>query len=196
MTLIEITGMRRRILYEASLLFTRCGYSAISMREIAEACGITKAALYYHFKDKEGLILAILSENLDEMGRIIRIARESDPSARRRLTAFIRAVFALPVEQRSGIRLASQEMSNLSPQARASFGQTYQAVFIGPLAEILAEGMQAGELRQADPHQLVWLLLGLMYPFFYPNPERQTGLEAVIDLMITVFFDGITRNER
>ena len=195
MALIETVGMRQRILHEASLLFTRSGYSAISMREISKACGITKAALYYHFIDKEDLIVAILTENLAEIGRLIRVCRETENSARGRLTAFMRAVFAEPVEQRAAIRLASQEMPNLSPQARVDFGQLYQNDFLGPLAEMLAEGMRAGELRLADPHQLVWVLLGMMYPFFYPNPERQSGLDEVIDLMIVVFFDGISHRD-
>jgi len=56
-------------------------------------------------------------------------------------------------------------MPNLSPQARTGFKQLYQDEFIGALAEILAEGMQGGELRPASSHQLVWVLLGMMYPF-------------------------------
>jgi len=41
--------------------FHHSGYSAISIREIAQSCGITKAGLYYHFKDKEALIIAIMT---------------------------------------------------------------------------------------------------------------------------------------
>ena len=196
MALIETIGMRQRILHEAARLFTRSGFSAISMREISEACGITKAALYYHFKDKEDLIVAILSENLTEIGLLIDTCQTTESSARGRLSLFMRSVFALPVEDRAAIRLASQEMANLSPEARSGFGRLYQEKFLAPLAGILAEGMRAGELRLADPHQVVWVLLGIMYPFFYPNRERQMDLDAAIDLMITVFFDGMTRNDR
>lgn len=195
MALIETIGMRQRILQEAARLFMRSGFSAISMREISEACGITKAALYYHFKDKEDLIVAILNENLASIGRLIDISLVAESSARGRLSLFMRSVFAQPVEERAAIRLASQEMANLSPAARTGFGRLYQETFLGPLAGILAEGMRSGELRLADPHQAVWVLLGMMYPFFYPNPERQTDLDAAIDLMITIFFDGMTHND-
>jgi AcrR family transcriptional regulator len=195
MVLIETLGMRQRILQEAARLFTRSGYSAISMREISQACGITKAALYYHFKDKEALIVAIMSDNLTEIGRLISSCRASQSDARGRLTAFMRAVFAQPVEQRAAIRLASQEMSNLSPEARTGFGKLYQDTFIGPLAEILSEGMRSGELRLGDPHQAVWVLLGMMYPFFYPNQVRQADLNSAVDLMVAVFFDGIINHD-
>jgi AcrR family transcriptional regulator len=188
--------MRRRILQEATRLFTHSGYNAVSMREIAEACGgITKAALYYHFKDKEDLMVAILSEYLAGMGQLIAACRVSAPHARGRLTTFMRTIFSQPVEQRAIIRLGSQELSNLSTQARADFGRLYQQEFIGPLSEIMAEGMRSGELRMADSHQATWLLLGMMYPFFYPGQERILELETVINLMITVFFDGMAQHD-
>ena len=201
MTQIEMTGvtsvlpagMRERIMQEATLLFTRSGYNAVSMREIAAACSITKAGLYYYFKNKEALIIAIMTDYLGEIGRLIDDCRAASSNAHGRLTAFIRAVFAQPAEKRAIIRLASQEMSNLSSQARSSFNQLYQDEFIAPLGEILTEGMQSGELRPANSHQLVWVLLGMMYPFFYPGQERQ-GLEEVLDLIISIFFDGIARH--
>ncbi len=202
MTQIEMTGvtsvlpagMRERIMQEATLLFTRSGYNAVSMREIAAACRITKAGLYYYFENKEALIIAIMTDYLGEIGRLIGFCRAASSNAHGRLTAFIRAVFAQPAEKRAIIRLASQEMSNLSSQARASFNQLYQDEFIAPLGEILTEGMQSGELRPANSHQLVWVLLGMMYPFFYPGQERQ-GLEEVLDLIISIFFDGIARHD-
>lgn len=189
------SGMRQRILQEATLLFTRSGYNAISMREIAQACGITKAGLYYHFKDKEALIIAIMTDYLGEIGRLIRNCRATSPSARGRLAAFIRAVFAQPVEKRAIIRLANQEMPNLSAQARSGFKLLYQDEFIGALAEILADGMQGGELRPASSHQLVWVLLGMMYPFFYPGQERPLHLDEGLELIISTFFDGIARHD-
>jgi AcrR family transcriptional regulator len=194
MTQIESPGMRERILQEATLLFSRCGYNAISMREIAAACGITKAGLYYHFKDKEALILAILTDYLSQIGQLIGECRTASPNTRGRLTAFIRGVFAQPAEKRAIIRLASQEMSNLSPQARTGFNQRYQEEFIGPLGEILTSGMQGGELRPANSTQLVWVLLGMMYPFFYPGQERFDQLEEGLNLIISTFFDGIARH--
>ena len=47
-------GMSKRILQEATLLFTRSGYNAISMREIATACGITKAGIILSFQGQRG----------------------------------------------------------------------------------------------------------------------------------------------
>src|SRR5512133_1460915 len=71
---LEITEqetMRVRIMNQAANLFVTSGYAGISMREIAEAVGVSKAGLYYHFKDKEDLFIEILKDNLEEIGRIV-----------------------------------------------------------------------------------------------------------------------------
>jgi AcrR family transcriptional regulator len=50
---------RERILDVALDLFNQRGYEGTSLREIAERLGVTKAALYYHFKSKEEILLAL-----------------------------------------------------------------------------------------------------------------------------------------
>jgi outer membrane protein TolC/AcrR family transcriptional regulator len=47
--------MKETIVQAAMNLFARKGYAGTSMREIAETVKITKAALYYHFPDKDSL---------------------------------------------------------------------------------------------------------------------------------------------
>ncbi|NKY28606.1 TetR/AcrR family transcriptional regulator [Nocardia gamkensis] len=54
---------RERIRSVAMELFSERGYEKTSLREIAERLGITKAALYYHFRTKEDIV-ASLSEDL------------------------------------------------------------------------------------------------------------------------------------
>jgi AcrR family transcriptional regulator len=52
-------GTRERILDIALDLFVDKGYEATSLREIAEAMGFSKAALYYHFRSKTDIFLAL-----------------------------------------------------------------------------------------------------------------------------------------
>ena len=47
---------RSRIQSVAVELFGEQGYEKTSLREIAERLGVTKAALYYHFKSKEDIV--------------------------------------------------------------------------------------------------------------------------------------------
>ena len=61
---------RQRIQDVALELFAEQGYEKTSLREIAEQLDVTKAALYYHFKTKEDILISLfqdLSEPLDEL---------------------------------------------------------------------------------------------------------------------------------
>jgi AcrR family transcriptional regulator len=68
---------RQRILDVALDLFNEQGYDKTSLREIADALGFTKAALYYHFERKEDILLALHlrlhalgRDVLDQLGQI------------------------------------------------------------------------------------------------------------------------------
>ena len=53
---------RAEILRHAATLFAQRGYDAVSVREIVQAAGCTKPALYYHFGSKQGVALALFNE--------------------------------------------------------------------------------------------------------------------------------------
>ncbi|WP_423226620.1 TetR/AcrR family transcriptional regulator [Candidatus Amarolinea aalborgensis] len=190
MSATDVT-MPERILEGATHLFVTQGYHRISMREIAEAVGVSKAGLYYHFKDKEDLLLAILTAYLDHIERLLDGVQQAGGSTRSQVTGLMQAIFAQAPEQRAIIRLASQEMLQLSQEARARFGLIYHQKFIAQIEAILQRGMSRGELRPMDVHLATWILLGMMYPFFYPAHANELGAPAAaIDLMLEVFFDG------
>lgn len=51
---------RKRILTVAYRLFYKRGYARVSMDAIAEAAGVTKRSVYYHFESKDALVAAVL----------------------------------------------------------------------------------------------------------------------------------------
>jgi AcrR family transcriptional regulator len=53
---------RQRIQDVALQLFAEQGYEKTSLREIAEQLQVTKAALYYHFKTKEDILISIFED--------------------------------------------------------------------------------------------------------------------------------------
>jgi len=55
-------SMKEKIKNKAFALMAKKGLKDISMREIAEACGVTKPVLYYYFKDKEDLCYSLIVE--------------------------------------------------------------------------------------------------------------------------------------
>ncbi|GAA1819852.1 TetR/AcrR family transcriptional regulator [Planosporangium flavigriseum] len=67
----ETADTRTRIQDVALELFTEQGYEATSLREIAERLGVTKAALYYHFKTKEDIVTSMFESRVAVMDELI-----------------------------------------------------------------------------------------------------------------------------
>ncbi|HEY2323044.1 MAG TPA: TetR/AcrR family transcriptional regulator [Thermoanaerobaculia bacterium] len=53
---------RRLVLDSALRLFSTCGFRATSVRDIAEAAGVSTGNLYHHFPDKEAIFKTLLDE--------------------------------------------------------------------------------------------------------------------------------------
>lgn len=66
---------RTRIQTVALRLFIDNGYEATSLREVAEGVGVTKAALYYHFKTKEEIVTSLIDDRIKTLEELIVWAR-------------------------------------------------------------------------------------------------------------------------
>lgn len=185
--------LSQKILETAKTLLVEKGYHGMSMREISDALGVSKAALYYYFKDKEELFLAILKIYLDDMSnRLDRITVEPVSSAEK-VRLFVEFVLAQPAEQRATIRLASQEINQLSPESRGTFGALYREKFIYKLQAILQEGMNQGDFRKMPGDVAVWALLGIMFPYFYPTHLVDSSIpKETVDEVVRIFLNGIS----
>jgi AcrR family transcriptional regulator len=73
---------RARIQQVALELFAEQGYERTSLREIAERLGVTKAALYYHFKSKEDIVRSFTEDYFSRIDNLIAWGREQPPGAR------------------------------------------------------------------------------------------------------------------
>lgn len=79
-------------------LFAEHGVSGTSLQMIADAIGVTKAAVYHQFKTKEGIVIAAVEVELGKLGAALDAA-EADPGPRARAT-LLRQVIDLAVARR------------------------------------------------------------------------------------------------
>ena len=193
MTISE-TGVREEILAVAMRMFIQQGYHGLAMRQISEAVGVSKAALYYYFKDKEELFLAILNSYLNDMESSIDAIRAKSGSSADQITQFVESVLRQPAEQRALTRLASQEMGQLSATSRKKFDKLYHEKFIGKLTAILQEGMDRGEFQSLNAEIATWSLLGIMYPYFYPAHSGEKPIPAgTIHEIVSIYLNGVKK---
>jgi AcrR family transcriptional regulator len=105
------TDTRSRVQKVALELFAEQGYEKTSLREIAERLGVTKAALYYHFKSKEDIVHSFTDDYFAEIDALVEWAREQPRTEATRLEILDRYV---------GIVIASSEVFRFLEQNRAA----------------------------------------------------------------------------
>lgn len=86
------TDTRERIEIAALELFTTKGFAATSLRDIADALGISKAAVYYHFPAKADIAHALVQPFLNDMDSFITGAESAGWSSRRVLETYLSAL--------------------------------------------------------------------------------------------------------
>jgi AcrR family transcriptional regulator len=188
----EKGSLRELILDQASHFFIRYGYHGLSMRRIAEAVGVSKAALYYHFQDKEELFSAILERYLDTIENLIQSIEQRSGDAQERIRLLVTEILLQPEDHRALIRLASQEVSQLSPEAQVRITESYNHKFMRRIQSILELGMESGMLRVMNAEVATWALLGMMYPYFYPaQSRRMPDPDRVVEQLVSIFLEGV-----
>jgi AcrR family transcriptional regulator len=77
------------ILDHATQLFARLGYHGLSMRELAAAVGVSPAALYHHFKNKDELYIQVINRVFEKNTRDAKAVMADNKEPTKKLEAFI-----------------------------------------------------------------------------------------------------------
>jgi AcrR family transcriptional regulator len=96
---ITRTAAQMRIIVAALDLFARNGVSGTSLQMIADALGVTKAAVYHQFPTKEEIVVAVAASELVRL-EVALDAAEGETSRARALEVLLAAVVDLAVERR------------------------------------------------------------------------------------------------
>ncbi|VAW00969.1 Transcriptional regulator, AcrR family [hydrothermal vent metagenome] len=68
---------RKQLISIGKKLFVEQGFAATSTPEIVKAAGVTRGALYHHFKDKKDLFRAVVASDCEAVGREINRGSEA-----------------------------------------------------------------------------------------------------------------------
>lgn len=97
------SAAQRRILAAALDLFADHGVSGTSLQMIADAIGVTKAAVYHQFKTKEEIVIAVTDMELAKLEDALAAAEAEDDPLRARKVLLTR-VIDMAVERRGWVR--------------------------------------------------------------------------------------------
>lgn len=177
---------RQQILDAALRLFTDKGYDKVTLREIADEVGVTKAALYYHFDSKEKLLETLVEPFLEMQDRFMGMiaSRPTRESWAEGLTAFVQ--WALPHSRLFELAQANQpalEELMRRPENAAKHAELHRRT-----DELLGDftGSVEEKVRMVGAAGLMWMVLALpSRNAFRDVPAERLG-EAVIDAIYDV----------
>jgi TetR/AcrR family transcriptional regulator len=179
---------RQRVLEAATKLFTSKGYSATTVREIVADAGVTKPVLYYYFGSKEGIYLELFREPFQEFEAIIEEYKADKGSTKHRLLSFADRVFSGFLDYLDVIRLVYSIYYG-PPQGAPLFDfDAYHLKWEQAIAELVAEGMQRGEIEEGDIQDVTLVILGTIsvaMEVCLCRPEAsidRTGLARLLNL--------------
>ncbi|MFD7444265.1 TetR/AcrR family transcriptional regulator [Streptomyces sp. NPDC059909] len=176
---------RQRIQDVALELFAEQGYEKTSLREIAERLQVTKAALYYHFKTKEDIVISIFQDLNRPIDELIAWAEEQPRTLETKQEILRRYQAALA----GAAPLFRFMQENQATVRELSIGLTYKERMI-----TLTGLVQEPDLSMTDRVRCVSALFTMHAgTFFMQNVEgdleekREAVLEVAIDLMTQAY---------
>lgn len=186
----------RKILDVSTRLFLEKGYEKTSMQDIVKALGMSKGAVYHHFKSKEELFTQVVENFYSKSDWFAEIAADSSKNGLEKL----RAVFRYELSSEEKMAVDSMHFSHVGRfhfhpadlKANISNGAV-------DMAKIIEEGNRDGSLSVKDPletAELLMILANVWIALFADSREKlsrqlDTCAAALESLGMPLFDDGL-----
>jgi AcrR family transcriptional regulator len=178
---------REEILQRASLLFYQRGYGATSIRDIAEAVGLSSSTMYHHFASKQDVLYAIVNRFMtDFVEATVPVLRDTELSPSERMRRIVRLHIEISDDRRPELLIGNPIRYALD-QAQREHATALQIAYHDAVRDTIAEGCRAGEFRVEDVSMATMAILDMLNgirEWFSPTGrlsraaviERYTGL--------------------
>jgi AcrR family transcriptional regulator len=165
-------GRNWEILGKAARLFRERGYPGTSIRDIGDALGVTSAALYYHFKNKDEVLLGIMEQSLKEVQQRVGDAIEGVQDPWDRIRTALKTHLDVSLQYQDHAIVLLNELRHLQPEGRAKIiaeRDRYDAMW----TELFEAAKREGLIREGvDLHLLRLMTFGavnLVVTWFNPK---------------------------
>ncbi|MBS0532383.1 MAG: TetR family transcriptional regulator [Proteobacteria bacterium] len=151
---------RLEVLRQAAASFNFKGYHATSMNEIAASLGVTKAALYHYFPNKNSLLAACFEHAMDAAFASLEGARKEGRNGRERLVLTMSFYVAQLINELNCCVVLMEEQA-LEPEDHAKLVRQRDR-FERALRAFVKEGIDDGSVVPCDPKLAIFVILGAM----------------------------------
>lgn len=146
---------RAAILDGAMRLFAKKGFASTTTQDLSKAIGMTQGALYWHFEDKEALLVAVLEDLQRKLAAELLREAEGAPTAPGRPTdpaSLVKAMLARVAwvierqqEKLLLVGVIGAEVTDTNPRIEKALRKAYRGI-ASVLQAVLEEGQRAGQV--------------------------------------------------
>jgi AcrR family transcriptional regulator len=180
---------RQRILAEASALFQARGFADVSMQQIADAAGVTKATMYHHFRSKEELFTAVARELVNAFWAGIIARAEAGGPLRETMTSIADFIVSSPERADAGT-LVEEMRRHLSPDVLAAIFTEHPEP-VAALRGLFQRAIASGEMRPLDVDAVAGLFEGMVLSLGRSGHTVRQPTPDDAALLVDVFLFGI-----
>jgi TetR/AcrR family transcriptional regulator len=157
----DVHGIKRQaVLREAAASFNFKGYHATSLNEIATSLGVTKAALYHYFPNKNSLLAACFEHAMGVAFESLERARKQGSNGRDRLVLTLSGYLEQLINELNCCVVLMEEQA-LEPEDRAKLVRQRDK-FERALRALVREGIEDGSIVPCDPKLVIFVILGAL----------------------------------
>lgn len=191
----NITQNRRAEIIEiAARLFKIKGFTATTMRDIAEQVGMEAASMYNHIKSKDEILQAICFKISNEYIAQLTVIENQIKSPVEKIKELIRLHVRIIITDIDSISVANNEWKHLSDDALTAFKEArrdYEQRF----AKIIEAGIAAGELQPINVSVALFTILSAVrwVELWYKN-DRDISPEILEENIISLLMNGLQKH--
>ena len=187
----ENRSVREKVLAAAVQLFATYGYHAATMRDIARMTGIQAASIYYHYDNKQALLVEIMETHMLQLNANLQRIVDKQEGVQQRLYEAIANHIRLHTTFKSEFFIIDTEIRALEDENRENIlamRDQYESL----LQKLLREGMEQGILRETDAKVSSYAIIAMCTEVAaWFRPSGRLSVQQVIDIYAQMVTEGL-----
>ena len=174
----ETPESRAIILRAAEHIFAELGLAGARMDAIARVAGVNKALIYYYFKSKDALYLAVVEQHMKEFSRQALELLSSNRSVKDKVLDYVSMHFDF-IAARADYPKIFQRFMMADSRPFMQIRKKYFSPVAKKFQSVIAQGIRSGELAASDSTHTAISLVALTVFYFAAAPVLQAA--GIID---------------
>jgi TetR/AcrR family transcriptional regulator, cholesterol catabolism regulator len=180
---------KNEIIDGALKLFAQSGYYSTSLNDVAAQIGVTKATLYYYFRNKEEIMRAILERSRGRMDTVLDLGK-SELLPKDKLRLFVQYHIAYSSDGAELAKITFDQYNAIPKRMKTTF-LTRQERVVHLLQSIIEEGVLDGSLAVEDVKIASYAILGLCnWTYHWYKPGGRLTPEQIAEHCISLLENG------